>query len=116
MKSKRPFVVNLIILSAITVVIWISFETYRVFTKEPPFPVPEEILEKDESQRFTFKLDPEVLGGLQNRIYLNEIEIGDTTIKPAELPPVEEIAEEVPIATEEATPSASEASPAGSQI
>lgn len=44
MKNKKlPSIVILLILTAITVVFWVSFNVYRVFTKEEPVVVPSEI-------------------------------------------------------------------------
>ncbi|HLD92328.1 MAG TPA: hypothetical protein VI795_02930 [Patescibacteria group bacterium] len=44
MKNKKlPSIIILLILTAITVVFWVSFTIYRVFTKEEPVVVPNEI-------------------------------------------------------------------------
>jgi len=44
MKNKKlPSIIILLILTAITVVFWVSFTIYRVFTKEEPVVVPTEI-------------------------------------------------------------------------
>lgn len=44
MKNKKlPSIVILLILTAITVVFWISFTVYRVFSKEKTIVVPNEI-------------------------------------------------------------------------
>ena len=41
MKNKKlPSIIILLILTAITVVFWVSFTIYRVFTKEEPVVVP----------------------------------------------------------------------------
>ena len=45
MKSKKlPSLVILMILSLITVLFWVSFSVYRVFTNKPAPIVPEEII------------------------------------------------------------------------
>ena len=44
MKNKKlPSIVILLILTAITVVFWVSFTVYRVFTKKESVVVPSEI-------------------------------------------------------------------------
>jgi hypothetical protein len=43
-KNKLPNIIILLILTAITVVFWVSFSVYRVFSEKPSETVPEELL------------------------------------------------------------------------
>ena len=89
MIKRSSFLVQLIILSTITALLWVGFETYRAFTDKPAPVVPAEI-----SLKFDPTIDTESLDKIQKRIHLSESEIGDTvlTIKEEEI-----VNEEIPI-------------------
>jgi len=101
-KGKRPALVNLAITALVTTVLWVGFESFRSFSIEPSPTVPEEIL-----QPFSPTLDSQALNELQNKIHLEEFEIGNTVLLGS--PDLSNIIEEeedegitIPEATEEA--------------
>lgn len=55
--NKLPSIIILLILTAITVIFWVSFTVYRVFTKEDAYVVPEEIIKPIEPRLDTKTLD-----------------------------------------------------------
>jgi hypothetical protein len=75
-KNKVPGIVTIAILTLITIVFWIFFNVYRVFTIKPPTPVPEEILAPLDPN-----LDMNVLSKLSERRYVDENTIPDTQIQ-----------------------------------
>lgn len=75
MNKKMPFSVRLLVLTAITVVVWVGFEVYRVLTSEPDPVVPEHILAP-----ISPSLDTSTLNSISQRIHLTEEEIGDTVL------------------------------------
>lgn len=95
-KKKTPFIVYLGYMTVITVAIWIVFDVYRALTVKPAPPVSPSILNP-----LSPNLDLNALDRLQNKIYLEDTEIGDTVIT-IETTPEEEVINEELIATEEA--------------
>lgn len=99
-KKNKPFIVKLLILSIITIIIWIGFEVYRAFTVKPSPPVPPEILSP-----INPILDQQALDELQNRLNLDDSEIGDTLISGEPVSPeeteTETASEEIPETQEE---------------
>jgi len=87
-RKKTPFIVVIAYSSVITVVIWIIFDVYRALTVKPAPPVAPNILEP-----ITPSLDVDALDRLQNKIYLEDTEIGDTSIvtPTPEATPIEEV-------------------------
>lgn len=63
-KKKLPSVIILIILTAITVIFWISFNIYQVFTQEAESVVPNDVMLQIDT-----KFDTETLGVMKNKIY-----------------------------------------------
>ncbi len=80
-REKTPPVVIFAILSVITVFVWVGFETYRAFTKDPTPTVPLEV-----TRALDPTLDEEQLADVVRRINLTEDEIGDTTLVQPETP------------------------------
>lgn len=80
-QEKTPPLVTFAILSVITVFVWVGFETYRTFTKEPSPTVPLEV-----TKALDPSLNEEVLGKVVDRIELEESEIGDTDLTPIATP------------------------------
>ena len=72
---KAPAIVTIAVLTVITVVFWIGFETFRLVTKKPEAPVPPEIIAP-----LNPTLDANVITKLQQRVYLKEEEIGNIII------------------------------------
>lgn len=64
-KRRRPFVVNFLILTVITTLIWVVFDVYRSFTTKPKPDVPSEILAPIDPT-----LDKDVLDNLSKKVYL----------------------------------------------
>lgn len=75
-QTKTPSLVTIAILTAVTIIFWIGFGVYRIFTSEPPLPVPKEVVLPLNSN-----LDTTTLNGLQNKIYFTESQIGATVIE-----------------------------------
>lgn len=64
MKNKLPSVITLIILTFITIIFWVSFNIYTVFTKKAPIVVSEEILLPLDP-----KLDTEIINQIEGKNY-----------------------------------------------
>lgn len=62
--KKLPSVINLLILTAICAVFWVSFNIYRVFTNEPSPVVSEEILLPIDPT-----LDTETLNKMRDKVH-----------------------------------------------
>lgn len=69
-KKGRPFIINIIILTVITSILWVIFDVYRAFTTKPAPIVPEEILAP-----INPTLNQDLLNEVEKRVYLNEDEI-----------------------------------------
>lgn len=91
-KRKTPNLVTIAILTTITVVFWVFFSVYRVFTDQPSYDVPAEILEP-----VSPTLDTGLIDKIQSRIFFSEGEV------------VTQIQIASPTATPTATPEASPA-------
>ncbi len=106
-QTKAPSLVTIAILTVVTIIFWIGFGVYRIFTSKPSPPVPKEV---------TLPLNPNlnttILNSLQNKTYLDESQIGATVIEqltePSPSPEATETEtvpefeeEEIPVATEE---------------
>ena len=89
-KRKPPNLVIIAILTTITVVFWVFFSIYRVFTDEPSYDVPAEILEP-----VSPTLDTSLIDKIESRIFFREGEV------------VTQIQIASPTATPTATPEAS---------
>ena len=72
---KAPKIVTIGILSLITVVFWVGFEVFRIFTVKPEPPVAPEIINPLDPT-----LDQNTLSKLQERVYLDDLEIGQTVV------------------------------------
>jgi hypothetical protein len=113
-KLKTPSLVTLAILTTITVIFWVLFNVYRVFTSKPSTSIPSEILEP-----ITPSLDAETIGKIQKGVYLQEGQIPESTIiiptssPEATVSPVPNL---TPSPTASASPTASpEATPTGTE-
>lgn len=62
--NKLPNVINLMILTLVTLLIWLSFTVIRSFTKEPAAVVPTEIV-----LPINPKLDTQTIDQMESRIY-----------------------------------------------
>lgn len=85
--QKLPNLVTIAVLTVITIFFWIGLEVYRVLSTKPAPSVPEEILAPLNPELDTITLDK-----LEERVYLEPSETGQTQIKieieatPAALP------------------------------
>lgn len=73
-KTKTPNLVTLVVLTTITVLFWVFFSLYRVFTDEPSYDVPAEILEP-----VSPTLDSSLIDKIESRIFFREGEVAPTT-------------------------------------
>lgn len=96
-KNKVPGLVTMAILTLITVIFWVFFNVYRVFTKKSPYVVPEEVLTPIDPN-----LDQNILAKLSQRKYLEESIIPDIPAEGGSVNPP--ISVEIPSPT--ATPTA----------
>lgn len=98
-KPKAPRLVTMAIITTMTIIFWIFFTVYRIFTSTPPAHVPEELMAP-----ITPALKIEVLENIENRLFIEEGDIPDifeTEITPTPSP-VETPTEVTPPATESA--------------
>lgn len=105
-KVKTPTAVITAVLTLITIIFWVGFELYRALTFKPAPPVPQTIINPLDPT-----LDTKALQSLQQRMFLNDSEIGNTqatatTPAPA-APTTAPLVVPTPQATQSATPSAS---------
>jgi hypothetical protein len=104
-KIKTPNFVTIAVLTTITIVFWVLFGVYRVFTTEPSPDVPDDILEDVNPS-----LDTNALDALQSKLFFEEGQIGEiefvSTVSPTETqtPTPTETPTATPEATESATP------------
>ena len=74
-KTKTPSIVTISTLTLITILFWVFFSVYRVFTIKPPDEVPEEILSPIDPA-----LDSNALSNLTKRKYMDESLIPDVSV------------------------------------
>jgi hypothetical protein len=106
---KSPRLVTIAIISTATIIFWIFFEVYRIFTTASPVNVPSELL-----QPINPVLDNSALQNIEGRVFFEEEEIPETPVgipeiiiesTPTEFPeetPIEEVSP-TPTATESAS-------------
>jgi hypothetical protein len=76
-ENKIPNIVYLAILTAITVVFWVFFSVYRIFSTQPAPSVAGEILEP-----LNPGISTEAIDSIETRIYFEEGELPQTIIAP----------------------------------
>ncbi len=76
-QSKLPNLISVLILTLITVVMWISLNIYRAISTKPAPVVPDEI-----SKPLNPNLDTETITNLGTKIFLNESEIPNVQFNP----------------------------------
>ena len=74
-KPKAPRLVTIAIISTATIIVWIFFEVYRIFTAQLHPNVPEELLAP-----INPVLDTQSLDRIQGRIIFGEEEIPETMV------------------------------------
>lgn len=75
-KTKLPSIVSILILTLITVIVWVTFDVYRLFNKADNPVVPESV-----SLPLVPLLDTETINKFQTRIFLDQSQIPDQIIE-----------------------------------
>jgi len=97
---KSPRLVTIAIITTATIILWIFFEVYRIFTAAPPLDVPEELL-----RPINPSLDSKALLNVQGRAFFEDEEIPESPIAPPTSKiSVEPVPTETPIPKEEVSP------------
>lgn len=99
-KKKLPPIVQLAILTMITSIVWVSFEVYRAFTKEPA-----PTLASGALTPLDPTLDASNLNALQQRLYLSDSQL--TVVTPVPSPTIAPTASASPTLSPEPTASTS---------
>lgn len=82
-KPKAPRLVTITIITTATIIFWIFFEVYRIFTTTAPVDVPEEIL-----RPINPTLDSSTLQDIERRVFFESGEIPEVpTVPSPESPP-----------------------------
>jgi hypothetical protein len=76
-KTKLPSLVTILILTLITVVVWVTFDVYRLFNKADDPVVPESV-----SAPLVPTFDSDAINQFRSRINLNDSEIPDQVTGP----------------------------------
>lgn len=69
-KTKLPSIVSILLLTLITVVMWVTFDVYRLFNKTPDPIVPESV-----SIPLNPNLDTEIINQIEARTFLDDSQI-----------------------------------------
>lgn len=90
-KSKLPGILTILILTLITMVVWISLSIYWALSKKSDPSVPEEI-----SKPLTPTLDMDSLNNIQSRLFLDDSQIPEIVITQSAAPASELLIEPTP--------------------
>ena len=74
-KTKPPSLVTVLILTLITVIMWVGFDVLRLFNQPATPSVPENV-----SRQIDPTLDQSAIDQLESRIFLDDTQIPDTVI------------------------------------
>jgi hypothetical protein len=80
-KSKLPNLIPILILTLITVVMWVSLDVLRALKKAPELTVPTEI-----TQPLIPSLDQNSINQIESRIFLNDSQIPDNVTSSSPTP------------------------------
>lgn len=80
-KSKLPNLIPILILTLITVVMWVSLDVFRALKKAPELTVPTEI-----TQPLIPSLDQNSINQIESRIFLNDSQIPDNVTSSSPTP------------------------------
>lgn len=94
-KNKLPSFITVLILTLITVVMWVSFSVFRALSSKPVASVPEEV-----SKPLNPTLDSDTIGKIRSRIFLDDSQIPENIITAPTPGPTP-----TPVATPRASPS-----------
>lgn len=103
MKTKLPSLVSILILTAITSVVWIGLNVYRALTTEAAPSVPNEI-----SQALTPTLDKKTIDDIKGKLFIGQNEVPNVIIStPTATPTIVPSVAPSPTASSSATPTTS---------
>jgi hypothetical protein len=74
-KNKLPNYITILVLTLISIVMWISFSVYRALSQKPESDVPQEI-----SNPLTPNLDKDSLNKIQSRIFMDDSQIPEISV------------------------------------
>lgn len=106
-KTKLPSIISVLILTLITVIMWVSLDIYRALKKPTEITVSKEI-----SQQLNPSLDQDSIKKVESRNFLDDSQIPDVTISPVIATPSSTIAP-VNVPTTETTTQSINASQSG---
>jgi hypothetical protein len=100
-KTKLPKLIPILILTLITVVMWVFLDIFRTLKQTPELVVPVEI-----SQPLTPSLDQNLIKKIESRIFLNDSQIPDNVASSSPAPKATATPEASATPAASATPSA----------
>jgi len=80
-KTKLPSLIPILILTLVTVVMWVSLDVYTAFNKPTQVVVPVEV-----SQPLSPSLDQGAIKQIESRTYLNDSQVPDNIVNPSPTP------------------------------
>jgi hypothetical protein len=80
-KTKLPSLIPVLIMTLITVIMWVSLDIYRAFKKPAEAVVPTEV-----SQPFIPSLDQNVINQVESRTFLNDSQVPDNIVNSSPTP------------------------------
>jgi hypothetical protein len=95
-KDKLPSLISVLILTLITVVMWVSFDIYRAVTKAPESIVPAEI-----TKTLNPTLDQDSIKLIESKKFLSDFEIPEDIISSSPIPATRVIPDPTTIPTVE---------------
>lgn len=112
-QAKLPNLVSILILTLLTITMWISLSIYRAITSKPAPAVPQTV-----SQPLTPSLDVDSINKIESRLYLDDAQIPDnvvTVAPPSSAPAPTAPPVVAPVVTPVASPSAETPAPSATQ-
>lgn len=98
-KSKLPSLISILILTLVTVAMWVGFSIYRAFVQSPTPVVPAAI-----SAALTPSLDTSTIGNVEGRLFLNDSQIPEVNVSATSTPAPAASPINIPTASPSATP------------
>jgi hypothetical protein len=80
-KTKVPSIIPILILTLVTVVMWVSLDIYRAIKHPVAFTVPAAV-----SQPLTPTLDQDAINQVESHTFLNDSQIPDIIVNPSPTP------------------------------
>jgi hypothetical protein len=100
-KTKLPSLIPILILTLITVVMWVSLDVFRTLKKTPELVVPTGV-----SQPLIPTLDENSIKQIESRFFLNDSQISDNVVSSSPTPQSSAVPEATATPGVTATPSA----------